>query len=123
MIDARETDGFVAIATQGNGMYSTHFDPSLSVSELPHSQNAKIKNYPNPFQNQTTIEYKLSRKGNVNLNLLDVNGSLIKHLFNGQQQKGIHTFQLNASGLSPGMYFVAFEHEGLINYHKILINN
>ncbi|RLD45176.1 MAG: hypothetical protein DRI89_01820 [Bacteroidetes bacterium] len=123
MIDARESDGFVAIATQGNGMYSTHFDPSLSVSELPHSQNAKIKNYPNPFQNQTTIEYKLSRKGNVNLNLLDVNGSLIKHLFNGQQQKGIHTFQLNASGLSPGMYFVAFEHDGLIVYHKILINN
>lgn len=93
------------------------------INEITQLSDNSILNYPNPFQNQTTIEYELTQGGNVSLSLMDVNGRLIKHLFIGQQQKGIHTFQLNASGLSPGMYLVAFKHDGLINYHKILVNN
>ena len=81
MIDARESDAFVAIATQGNGMYSTNFDPSLSINESPNNQLVELRNYPNPFKNQTTIEYVLSQRGYVNLSLMDVNGRLVKHLF------------------------------------------
>lgn len=112
-----------------NGIYAQNIsiDGDLgiitAINEINQLHDNSILNYPNPFQNQTTIEYKLSHKGNVNLNLLDVNGRLIKHLFNGHQQKGIHTIKLDVFGLSPGMYFVAFEHDGLMNYHKILINN
>ena len=121
MIDARESDGFVAIATQGNGMYSTYFDPSLSVSELPNNPRVKLKNFPNPFQNQTTIEYELSQTGNVSLSLMDVNGKLVKHIFSGQQQKGIHSFQLNAYGLSPGVYLLDLKLNNSRSYHKIII--
>jgi hypothetical protein len=121
MIDARESDGFVAIATQGNGMYSTYFDPSLSVSELPNNQPVKLRNYPNPFQNQTTIEYDLSHKGNVDLSLMDINGKQIKQLFAGKQQKGIHSLQLNSLGLSPGVYLLDLKLNNSRSYHKIII--
>ena len=123
MIDARETDGFVAIATQGNGMYSTYFDPSLSVTELPAKQTVNLRNYPNPFQNQTTIKYELTQNGSVNLDLMNVNGSLVKHLFSGQKQKGTYTYQLNVSGLSSGVYFVNLRHAGSTSSHKIVIRN
>jgi hypothetical protein len=42
-----ETDGFVAVATQGNGMCSTDFDPSLSVAKTADNSSTKIRNYPN----------------------------------------------------------------------------
>ena len=120
MIDARESDGFVAIATQGNGMYSTNFDPSLSVNESTINQSVKIKNYPNPFKNQTTIEYELSQAGNVSLSLIDVNGRLLKRLFAGQKQKGKHSFQLNSLDLSTGIYLVKLQMENTTNYIKII---
>ncbi|NOR87254.1 MAG: T9SS type A sorting domain-containing protein, partial [Bacteroidales bacterium] len=120
-IDARESDGFVAIATQGNGMYSTNYIPSLSTNDLPAKQSVKLKNFPNPFKNQTTIEYQLSQKGKVSLSLLDVNGIFIMNLFTGQKQKGIHTAQLNASGLSPGVYLLDLNIDNTSSYHKIII--
>ncbi|MFK5855160.1 MAG: T9SS type A sorting domain-containing protein [Bacteroidota bacterium] len=121
MIDARESDGFVAIATQGNGMYSTNFDPSLSVSELLNNQSIKINNYPNPFRNQTTIEYELTQSGNVDLSLMDVNGRFLKLLFEGQKQIGTHSIQLNASGLNSGVYILDLQLDNSIYYHKIII--
>ncbi|NQU35636.1 MAG: T9SS type A sorting domain-containing protein [Bacteroidetes bacterium] len=120
MIDTRETDGFVAIATQGNGMYSTYFDPSLSVSELQNSRSVKLRNFPNPSQNQTTIEYELSSTGNVSLNLMDMNGRLIKHLFTSQQQKGVHAFQMDVTGLSPGIYIIKLQVDNSVEYCKMI---
>jgi len=121
MIDARETDGFVAIATQGNGMYSTYFDPSLSISESTAKPAIEMCNYPNPFQNQTTIEYELTQSGNVNLSLTDANGRFVKQLIAGQQQEGIHFLQLDAAGLSTGTYFVTIKFNNLTNTHKLLL--
>ncbi|MFK5855159.1 MAG: T9SS type A sorting domain-containing protein [Bacteroidota bacterium] len=92
------------------------------IDEISSFTANSIINYPNPFKNQTIIEYELTQSGNVSLKLTDMNGRLVKHLFSGQLQKGLHFYKLNASGLSPGMYFVVFEHFGLISYHKIIFN-
>ena len=94
--------------------------PSLSVNEYPINQSVKIKNYPNPFKNQTTIEYELSQAGNVSLSLIDVNGRLLKRLFAGQKQKGKHSFQLNSLDLSTGIYLVKLQMENTTNYIKII---
>jgi photosystem II stability/assembly factor-like uncharacterized protein len=122
MIDARETDGFVAVATQGNGIYSTNYNPSFSVGESPKNQLVKLRNYPNPFQNQTTIEYELSHGGNVDLNLLDMNGKMVKHLFTGQKQQGTHTLLFNGSELRQGIYLIKLVSGNNISYHKIILS-
>ena len=122
MIDARETDGFVAIATQGNGMYSTYFEPSLYVTEMQNTQSSIIHNYPNPFINKTTIEYELTQTNNVSLDLMDANGKRVKHLFTGQQQKGVHTCQLDIPGLNSGIYFIKLQVDNSAVYYKIIKN-
>ncbi len=120
MIDARESDGFVAVATQGNGIYSTNYDPVLSIRESSKNQLVKLKNYPNPFQNQTTIEYELTQSGNVNLSLMDVNGKCIRLLFAGKKQQGSHSFEFNSSGLSNGIYLVKLQIENSAVYLKMI---
>ncbi len=122
MIDARETDAFVAVATQGNGIYSTNYDPTLSVSESLMNQLVKLRNYPNPFQNQTTIEYELTRGGNISLDLLDVNGRFIKHLYEGKKNQGTYSLQLCVSDLSPGMYLIKLQSGNSIVYRKMIKN-
>ena len=122
MIDARESDGFVAIATQGNGMYSTNFDPSLSISDKPIEQSIKLKNFPNPFQNQTTIEYELFHSGNMSLSLLDINGRFIRNLSKGTKPKGIYKYNLNVNGLSDGVYLIRMQLDNTTVYKKIVKN-
>jgi photosystem II stability/assembly factor-like uncharacterized protein len=123
MIDARESDGFVAVATQGNGIYSTNYDPSLSTHDLQLNQVVNLRNFPNPFQHQTTIEYELTQSGYVDINLLDMNGRLVKNLFSGQKQNGTHTIQMNASDLNQGMYLIGFKMNESVLYHKVIVEN
>ncbi|OFY49606.1 MAG: hypothetical protein A2W85_06995 [Bacteroidetes bacterium GWF2_41_31] len=123
MIDARESDGFVAVATQGNGIYSTNYIPASSVGESQDNQVVKLSNFPNPFQNQTTIQYQLAHAGEVNLAMMDMNGRMIRPLFSGQKQKGNHSLGLTSDGLSPGMYLVQLKLDHSVYIHKIVIGN
>jgi len=122
MIDSRGSDGFVAVATQGNGMYSTYYDHSLSVNEQLNDQSTSLKSYPNPFHNQLTIEYELTHDVDVSLSLTDMNGKLLKKLYSGQKQKGTYTIELNLDGLSQGIYLVKFEADNTNVFHKMIKN-
>ena len=119
MIDARSTDGLVAVATQGNGIYSTYYDPLLAVEELQNMKSVTVTNYPNPFNINTTIKYELLHSGNVSLSLVDANGRFIKQLFTGYKQHGTHLFELGTSDLSSGLYFIRITTNDEVNYHKI----
>lgn len=121
MIDARSLDGFTAIATQGNGIYSTYYDASASIDETSNaSGKINISNSPNPFQNQTTLSYRIKHEGNVRLALFDINGRLIKKLFDGYKQKGDHEYKLNATNLFAGIYLVRITSNNSTDYHKII---
>ena len=120
MIDARSSDGFTAIATHGNGIYSTFFNPAASVSESHQNQELVIKNFPNPFKSQTTLNYQIKQAGNVNLSLYDMNGGLIKNLFSGFQQEGDHSFNLEATELPAGIYTAKLLANGKVASVKIV---
>ncbi|MGA7306020.1 MAG: sialidase family protein, partial [Rhodothermales bacterium] len=68
MIDVRQSDGFVAVATYGNGIYTTHITKvTIGVEdqiELPEAFEIASA-YPNPFATSTTIAYDLPRAGAV----------------------------------------------------------
>jgi len=121
MIDARSLDGYTAVATQGNGIYSTFYDPAASIDEtLKSNGSINISNAPNPFHNQTNINCELSQNGNVNIDLYDINGRLVKNLFNGQMQQGQNTITLDAEDLTEGIYLVNLRQDGKTTVHKIV---
>ncbi len=81
-----------------------------------------LLNFPNPFQNQTTIEYELTQEGNVSLDLLDVNGRFIKHLYKGKKPQGTYSKQFDVSGLTPGLYLIRLQSGNAIVYRKMIKN-
>lgn len=106
-IDSRTTDGFVAIATHGNGVYTTNY---TSVSEIAGiSPQSMVDNqwsvYPNPARDNTTIEVELNKNSNVSLVIYDEMGRMIKTVLNKEMPKGKHQIPVSVSGLSAGIYY------------------
>ncbi|GAA4273714.1 T9SS type A sorting domain-containing protein [Aquimarina gracilis] len=66
-----------------------------------------VKSYPNPFSNQTSIQFNLSQKGNIKIVLYNQFGRVVKTIANTSFNKGKHILGLDAKtlGLTPGVYF------------------
>lgn len=62
------------------------------------------QNYPNPFKSQTTIAYKLSEFGKVNLSIYNVAGKLIDILVDHNQEQGTHSIPWDAGSQPSGVY-------------------
>ena len=62
-------------------------------------------NFPNPFQNQTTIKLRVRENTAVNIDLYDVNGRRLSNLVRRPFQAGEHLIPVQVSSLPQGIYF------------------
>ncbi|MBV6511436.1 MAG: hypothetical protein FMNOHCHN_00916 [Ignavibacteriaceae bacterium] len=88
-------DGAKAIHTPVEVFY----DRNLAVSGFSLQQN-----YPNPFNPSTRITFSLTDAAQVTLKVYDLLGREIAVLVNGVVERGTHTQEFSASGLSSGIY-------------------
>lgn len=70
------------------------------------------QNYPNPFNNSTTINYSITKPGDVSLKITDITGREVFSQEYGKINQGEHTIQLNATMLRPGIYFYSITSSG-----------
>jgi len=68
------------------------------------------KNYPNPFNDQTIIPIVLTRPSVVKLNIFDLQGKLIRNLYNGEMIRGLNELFWNGTDntntrVSAGVYY------------------
>lgn len=80
---------------------------TLGIDDLQALEDAAVleQNSPNPFSNSTRISYTLGSGSFVSLILFDLQGRKRINLVNGRQEKGSYSVQLDATGLSKGVYF------------------
>ena len=77
--------------------------------------------YPNPFNNRTTLRYGLPEAGQVEINVYDISGRLVKELGGFEKVAGNHTIELNASDMGSGLFIVRFEVNGFSSVQKIVL--
>lgn len=81
----------------------------------------KIRNYPNPFSDNTTIEYTLSYPDKATIEVYDLNGKLIHKVFeNKNHQAGTFSVKLNKP-LSAGAYLLTIKGTETIATRKISV--
>ena len=106
------------VITTDIGTESEPFTAEIQIGSLSNldlnNPNAfgLIKNYPNPFNPSTTINYLVSDAGNVTMDVYDVNGQLVNQILNSYHVSGQHSIAWNANNLSSGMYYISL-HQGL----------
>ena len=79
------------------------------------------KNYPNPFNPTTTIEYSIGIAGPTKLMIYDILGREVVSLVNEYKQIGRHKVMWNASTMSSGVYFYRLETPTFTKTQKMIL--
>ncbi|MDP8238144.1 MAG: T9SS type A sorting domain-containing protein [Candidatus Hatepunaea meridiana] len=75
--------------------------------------------YPDPFNSMTTIQYTVPVDIQIELNLYDITGRLVKELATKQAVAGTHSVLIDAETLAAGSYIVRLEAEHVKLERKI----
>lgn len=90
--------------------YRVNYRTETSITDntlIPKGYGA-IHNYPNPFKNNTAIEYTLFNTNDVTLKIYDITGNEVNTLVNEKQQPGTYKVNFNSDtyGCKPGVYIL-----------------
>ena len=67
-----------------------------------------LKLYPNPNEGEFQISYSLLSAENIQINMLSQNGTLVKEVFNGENEIGDYNLNINLDDLASGVYICQF---------------
>jgi len=110
-IDARQTDGFIAIGTHGNGVYSSYYTPE-GMNEPTGNPRLQIGNvFPNPVTDRATVELNAERNLKLKVRLYSNNGNLVKEFDDKAIHAGKQLLSYQVGGFPAGLYFLVFESE------------
>lgn len=108
----------------GSGGGALSIDTAETTSS-PEEEPTKIrealalKAFPNPFNDATTLEYKVKKPSLVQIELYDMQGRRIETLLNTQQKEGVHQIDIVRPSLSAGMYLCKLAIGDRTTYLKI----
>jgi hypothetical protein len=77
--------------------------------------------YPNPANDNLTVEFIGSSEGNVKVNVYSMLGKNVMSIMN-PSVTGLNTFSLNTSNLVSGFYIFEMTNNGLIQRQKFLVS-
>lgn len=98
-------DGCLGFRSSNSIEEDTANDVEESMSNS--SETLALTNYPNPFGQSTTIEYKIVEPTSVNLRIFNTNGQLVTTLVEDEfHEKGIYQKKFNRDHLPNGIYFL-----------------
>lgn len=121
------TDHWININPGGTTEVLNQFGVIEGFKSHVHASQARpvsihmAQNYPNPFNPVTTIDYRLSTDGTVDLSVYNLQGQKVATLVNQYQQSGSHSAQFDATSLSSGVYVVQFKAGEIVSRKKMIL--
>lgn len=113
-LDTRESDGMVAVATCGQGMFSGNFPPALSAKKETDLSASVIELSPNPTNGIITV--RNAPENLVSVSVMNVLGEKVLELANPHSAD----FALDLSHLPAGIYFARFAAANSVVMRKII---
>ncbi|NVO01901.1 MAG: T9SS type A sorting domain-containing protein [Bacteroidetes bacterium] len=101
--------GYIYAATHGRGIFQCdkYYVNLTDINEISPSIVANnINIFPNPASNQTNIKFELKQNSNVIVNILGIDGRIVKNILNKKLQNGVNQISIDCNDLSVGTYFV-----------------
>ena len=95
------------IATNGTCADTISFSTTLSVGIAEIQTIAGVNLYPNPVNQEATIDLNLNEATNISVFIYDITGKVVANVFEGQMAAGMTTLKVDASNLDAGIYFTA----------------
>jgi len=98
---------------EGPRGFIARYIPDLSLGKFElNNINSSVLTYPNPIVNECTIKYDLLKETKVSIDLVNVNGNLIKTFVNQDvKSSGSNQESISMEGLTPGIYLIRIKTE------------
>jgi len=112
---------YLAIRCVSSGSFALYVDDFTIHSDggsivgnddavVPPLKDALSGNYPNPFNEQTTINYSIAEKGIVTVNVYNIKGQLVRTLVNENKAAGCYKIVFdgkdnNGKNIASGIYY------------------
>lgn len=92
--------------------------------DLSHNRGYYLlsQNYPNPFEDVTTISYYIPKTCNVKISIIDMNGRTIKIIQDKTQPSGTYTIPFYRKNVAKGLYYYKMETEEFTDTKKMIIH-
>lgn len=102
--------GEIYIGTFGRGIWSTAAYLGIGENDANGTEvfKTKLKTYPNPTTDNTTLTFNLSETSNVTVHVYNISGTLVKTITNKNVSAGAQTLTIDGSDLQKGTYIVKF---------------
>jgi len=122
--DLRSGSATVSVPDDGEG--TVQLRALLGAADQLREQTAPEKltlrpNYPNPFSDQTTIEYAVPEQTDVTVQVYNVLGQKVATLEQDTKTAGTHRLEWDGSGVQSGTYFVRIEANGSSSTQKVTV--
>ena len=122
MLDSREEDNLLAVATHGSGMYSAHIPNNWNITsiETAITKNNEMLIYPNPAKDFIKVETDAFANGVINIKISDIQG---REVFS--QKTGYlvdKSIKINTSNLKSGIYMLDINQNKKRLTKKVVIN-
>lgn len=110
MIDARNTDGFIAIGTHGNGVYSAYYNPAAGIEPAPGTSTLIVGNFfPDPVRDRSRVEVDAKEPFDLHVKLYANNGRAVRTMAGRTIRPGKQTLDFEFGDLSSGVYYMTFD--------------
>lgn len=108
--------GLNAVGLTSDNDYNVYLGLLAPVKYVfTNSQSANLgntrlfQNYPNPYNNNTTIPFEISKLANVKLSLINVMGQQVEVILDREFPPGKHLVPFDARHINPGLYLYRLE--------------
>jgi hypothetical protein len=113
----------------GNSSFVSNPGNASSVPNTTNAEDFAMKSglmlntiSPNPANDNAKISFSLGNQGNIEIELYDTRGKLIKKLFNELMESGTHTISFDIDGnINSGTYFLNIRFNGFSWIEKLNI--
>ncbi len=109
--------------TSFGSMASAQFDVGGTVSVTEFEQSTKINIFPNPVLNSGLIEFQLFKHDQVQLNLYNHLGQVVRTIVDKHLDPAIHQITFDVTGLDSGIYMLSGRVGQQVVVHKITVLN
>jgi hypothetical protein len=97
-------------------------DVRIAALNVSNAQNF-ISSAPNPFLNSTMLRYRVEIPSQINIEVYNTRGNMIKVLVNKRQEPGFYNVSLSLAGLASGVYLVkAVKNGNVIQTLRVIKN-
>jgi hypothetical protein len=97
------------------------------ITPVPEIGVFAVKNYPNPFNPQTKIEFTLPQRGQVSVKIFNVRGELVRTLVDEVREGNVAHVEVwngtdnRGAGVSSGVYFYEVKTNGMTKISKMAL--